>query len=67
MAKKKLTYLEAMQELENILAQMEENTLEIDSLADRVKRASELIAFCKEQLRTTEQEVDKVVEGLSEI
>ncbi len=67
MAKKKLTYLEAMQELEDILAQMEENTLEIDSLADRVKRASELIAFCKAKLRTTEQDIDKVVEELSEV
>ncbi len=67
MAKKKLTYLEAMQELEDILAQMEENTLEIDSLADRVKRASELIAFCKEKLKTTEKDVEKVVEGLSDV
>jgi len=61
MAKKTLTYQTAVEELENILAKMESNDLQIDQLSSQVKRASELIAFCKTKLKATEEDVEKIL------
>ena len=47
----KLTYTEAKKELEAIVAAIESGELDVDALTEKVKRASELIAFCKEKLK----------------
>ena len=44
MSKKKLTYSEAIQEIEQILARLREEQIDVDSLTAEVKRATELIA-----------------------
>ncbi len=64
MAKKTNTYKESISELENIIAELEENQLDIDDLANKAKRATELIKFCKEKLYGTEDEVNKILEDL---
>lgn len=61
MAKKKLTYAEAMAELEVILARLRSDELSVDDLANSVARATELIAECRAILTTTEEEVEKLV------
>ena len=61
MAKKKLTYAEAMAELEVILARLRSDELSVDDLAKSVARATELIAECRAILATTEEEVEKLV------
>lgn len=61
MAKKKLTYAEAMAELEVILARLRSDELSVDDLAKSVARATELIAECRAILTTTEEEVKKLV------
>ena len=61
MAKKKLTYTEAMAELEVILARLRSDELSVDDLAKSVARATELIAECRAILTTTEEEVEKLV------
>lgn len=61
MAKKKLTYAEAMSELEVILARLRSDELSVDDLAKSVARATELIAECRAILTTTEEEVEKLV------
>lgn len=61
MAKKKLTYAEAMAELEVILARLRSDELSVDDLAKSVARATELIAECRAILTTTEEEVEKLV------
>ncbi len=43
MAKKTMTYKESITELEEIIQEMEENQMEIDDLAAKAKRATELI------------------------
>ena len=63
MAKKKLTYAEAMAELEVILARLRSDELSVDDLAKSVARATELIAECRAILTTTEEEVEKLVNG----
>jgi exodeoxyribonuclease VII small subunit len=54
-------YKSAVEELEQILAQLEANELEIDDLANKAKRATELIKFCKEKLYKTSEEVNSVM------
>ena len=57
MGKSEMTYAEAMAEIEAILAKMNESNPDIDALAGQVRRAGELIRFCRERLRKAEKEV----------
>lgn len=61
---KQLTYSRALTELEQIIAEIESEDIDIDTLSEKVKRAAFLINLCKSRLRNTEEEVKKV---LSEI
>lgn len=62
MAKKEMTYAEAMAQIEQILARFRNEEMDVDSLASEVKRATELIAACKTRLRKAEEEVAKILE-----
>ena len=64
--KEKLSYKEAMAEIEQIVACLEENKLDVDELAVKVKRVSELIAFCKAKLHDTEEEVENILKTMEE-
>lgn len=44
-SKKKETYSEAMARLEKIVGQIDNNELEIDVLAEKIKEANGIIAF----------------------
>jgi exodeoxyribonuclease VII small subunit len=66
MAKKELTYSAALDELRKILARIEGQDVDIDQIAEDVKRSSELIKFCKEKLRKTETEVEGILKGMKE-
>ncbi len=58
---KNLTYESAYAELEQIAREIEDETVSIDILAEKVKRASELIAYCQKRLKSTEAEVGKII------
>ena len=63
MAKRKPSipsYEKAMQELQEIVDQLQEETIGIDDLSEKVKRASELIQFCKEKLRSTDSDIKNI-------
>jgi len=60
----KLTYTSAKKELEEIVLSIESGELDVDLLTDKVKRASELIAFCKEKLTKTEKELQKILDDI---
>ncbi|MDD2298615.1 MAG: exodeoxyribonuclease VII small subunit [Fermentimonas sp.] len=60
----KMTYTSAKKELETIVASIESGQLDVDALTDKVKRASELIAFCKDKLTKTDNELQKLLEEL---
>jgi len=62
----KLTYAEAMHELEAIVNAIENSGIPVDELLDKVKRASELIGICKEKLFHTSSEVNKIIGKLNE-
>ncbi len=61
MATKKVTYKEAIGEIEEILEKIENEELDVDELAEQVSRVSALIAICKEKLHKTEAEVEKIL------
>lgn len=60
----KMTYTSAKKELETIVASIESGQLDVDALTDKVKRASELITFCKDKLTKTDNELQKLLEEL---
>ena len=49
----KLTYSQAIEELEVIVSDIENEDISVDELSEKVKRASKLIQVCKEALQTT--------------
>ena len=61
---KKLSFGEAVAEVEEILAGLERENVDIDSLGAEVKRAVELIQVCREKLTKTDGEVRGLVAGL---
>jgi exodeoxyribonuclease VII small subunit len=58
---KTLTYEAAYQELAAIAREIESESVSVDILAEKVKRAAELITFCQTKLRSTEAEVNKII------
>ena len=64
MEKKKLTYKEAVTEIEEILEKLENEELDIDELAIKVKLVSTLLKFCKEKLTSTDKEIQSIIEDL---
>ena len=65
MSKQKLTYNEALSELEQILAELEnDNGLNMDVVSDKVKRAAALLEICKKQLHELDSELEKIMEQI---
>ncbi len=64
MAKKKTTisYEKAMEELQSIISDLQSEAISIDQLSEKVKRAAELIEYCKTKLRTTEEDINNLLE-----
>jgi exodeoxyribonuclease VII small subunit len=60
-----LTYESAFEELTAITQDIETGTVSVDLLAEKVRRASALIAFCQAKLRDTEAEVTRIIDGLN--
>ncbi len=61
---KKLSFGEAVQEVESILQGLEDDTVDIDTLGEEVKRAVELIQVCRQKLEKTDKEVRSLVSDL---
>lgn len=66
MSTKQMTYNEAYQELQDIMAKMEADELDVDTLAGQVKRAAELIKYCKAKLHETETEITRIIEDMED-
>lgn len=61
---RKLSFGEAVSEVEGILEALESETVDIDTLGQEVKRAVELIQVCRQKLEKTDSEVRDLVAGL---
>ncbi|MBT8219025.1 MAG: exodeoxyribonuclease VII small subunit [Bacteroidia bacterium] len=56
--KKITSYEKAYQEIERILEDLVSDEVSVDELAKKVKRAKELITYCKEKLRDVEHDIN---------
>ncbi len=67
MSKLKLTYTEALTELETILAELESNSdVNMEIIAEKVKRAAALMEICKKQLHELDSELEKIINSLDD-
>ena len=57
-----MKYEEALEELQQIMARLQEEQVSIDDLSQQVKRAAELIAYCRNKLRETEEDIGGLFE-----
>ena len=60
-------YADAMSELDDILEELERDDLDVDVLAARVQRASELIQLCRGRIARAQADVDRVVTDLESL
>ncbi len=58
-----IKYSKAVKKLDEILAKIETEEIDVDELADNVKEAVELLKVCKNKIEKAQFEVKKVVEG----
>ena len=58
---KELKYEAAFVELQAIVHKMENDELDIDQMAEQLKRAQELIKLCKDKLTKTDEEIKKIL------
>jgi len=63
MAKKKLSYQEAMDQLQVIVSKLEKNDTNIDELSGLVSQALELVKSCRQKLSKTEEDLNQALEG----
>ncbi len=66
MAKKKITYKEAIEEVEEIIAKIKNEEPDIDELAKEVKRVSDLLNICKDKLYKAEKDVNDILDDIEE-
>lgn len=59
---KDIKYEEAVRQLEKIVNKMESGELDIDSMAAQLKKAQELVKLCKDKLKRTDADIQKLFE-----
>ena len=57
---KEETYSQALARFQKIVAQIDSGELEIDQLADKIKEANVIIAFCNDKLTKADEEIKKL-------
>ncbi len=60
--KKELSYDSALAELQELVGQLQEEVISMDDLSEKAKRAAELVKFCQDKLRKTEEELKGLFE-----
>lgn len=54
-------YRDALEEIESIVEEIESESVDVDVLTEKVKRAAYLIRICKAKLKKTDDEVKKIL------
>ncbi len=63
---KDISYTDALNELNEIAHAIENESIAVDELTTKLKRASQLITLCRAKLRLTEEEVKKIIGEMGE-
>ncbi|EUJ31789.1 exodeoxyribonuclease VII small subunit [Listeria floridensis FSL S10-1187] len=66
MAKKELTFEEALKELEEIVAALENGSAALEESLDMYQRGIELSKLCETKLKSAEEKMAKVVDEAGE-
>lgn len=61
MTKEKISYSKAVAEIESILEKIEEGSMDVDALTEKVSRVTELLKICRDKLQHTEEQIDKIL------
>ena len=56
-----MTYSQAREELDTLVEALEQPNADLGQMAEKVKRAVELVAWCREYLRSVKEESDKIL------
>lgn len=59
------SYASAVEELDEIVAELDGEDVDVDELAAKVARAGELIAFCRERIDASQREVQAIIGRLA--
>jgi len=62
-----LGYADALAELDSILRELEGSDVDVDRLADRVTRASELITLCRSKISAAQLRIEQVTADLDAV
>jgi len=62
-----LGYADAVEELEEILHELDGDDVDVDLLAERVKRAADLVQLCRRRLDAARVEVTRIVADLEAV
>lgn len=65
--KREMNYKEAFDELQQIVSELETGNIGIDELSDKVKRAAQLVTFCRKKLMATELDVQQILQELDRL
>ena len=58
-----MKYEDSIKELESIVRRMENDELDIDTLATQLKRAQTLIKTCRDKQTKTDEEIKSILAG----
>jgi exodeoxyribonuclease VII small subunit len=61
---KDMNYDDSITELQKILSSLQNDELSIDELTETIKRSTDLLELCNSKLRSTEEEVNLVIQKL---
>ena len=59
----KLTYKQALEELQKLVDSIEDPKRDLTTLTDDVKKASELAKYCKDCLKKSEDDINIIING----
>jgi len=59
-----MNYDDSITELQEILSSLQNDELSIDDLTNTIKRSTELLELCNSKLKSTEKEVNLVIQKL---
>ncbi len=60
-----ITYVEAYNELQDIVKQLENTSVNVDELSEKIKRAHQLLQICQQKLSSVEEDVDEIIKELN--
>lgn len=58
---KKINYKEAVKQLEDIVAKMEDGEMDLESMTTQLKKAQELVKLCKDRLTQTDKDIQALL------